>query len=202
MLRLAFIIAASFAASVAVTGQARAQSPFQGPWIGTEAGYERYSSALKGGSVGVSAGWNAALGGGWVAGVEAGYAAPGAKATESLPAITLFTATQTVSTKDRVFGRVRVGRVFGDSVLVYGALGAERFDVEGTITTRPTAACTTPATCRTTTQSIAFAEEAVTAGVGVEWAIGERWRVRAAYDRADGDAFTRNAVSAGVAFAF
>ncbi len=202
MLRFAFIIAAGIAASCAVTGQVRADGPFKGPWVGAEAGYERYSSELKGGSVGVSAGWDAPVGENWIAGVEVGYAAPGAEATESLPAITLFTATQTVSTKDRISGRIRFGRVFGDSVLVYGAIGGERFDVEGTITTRPTAACTTPATCRTTVQSVSFEEEAVTAGVGVEWAIGERWRVRAAYDRADGDAFTRNAVSAGIAFSF
>jgi opacity protein-like surface antigen len=201
MSRLAVIIAA-VAASFAVSGQARAESPFTGPWIGADAGYERYSSALKGGTVGVSAGWDAPVGRNWVAGVEVGYAAPGAEATESLPAITLFTASQTVSTKDRVSGRIRFGRVFGETVLVYGAIGGERFDVEGTITTRPTAACTTPATCRTTVQSVSFEEEAVTAGVGVEWALTERWTVRAAYDRADGDAFTRNAVSAGVALRF
>lgn len=201
MSRLAVIIAA-VAASFAVSGQARAESPFTGPWIGADAGYERYSSALKGGAVGVSAGWDAPVGRDWIAGVEVGYAAPGAEATESLPAITLFTASQTVSTKDRVSGRVRFGRVFGETVLVYGAIGGERFDVEGTITTRPTAACTTPATCRTTVQSVSFEEEAVTVGVGVEWAISDRWSVRAAYDRADGDAFIRNAVSAGVALRF
>jgi opacity protein-like surface antigen len=201
MSRFAFIIAA-VAASFALTGQVRAESPFEGAWIGADAGYERYSSALKGGFVGVSAGWDMTLGRNWVAGVEVGYAAPGAEATESLPAITLFTASQTVSTRDRITGRVRFGRVFGDSVLVYGAIGGERFDVEGTVTTRPTAACTTPATCRTTVQSVSFEEEAVTAGVGVEWAVSDRWSIRAAYDRADGDAFTRNGVSAGVAFRF
>jgi outer membrane autotransporter protein len=172
--------------------------PFTGPYAGVSVGYETYSGPLSGATYGAFVGWDIRLGDAWVVGPELRFGDTTAKQTEVRNTAT-FTATATTRINTQLGAQLRVGRLLNERTLVYVAGGWERFDVDAEVVTQPKAPCTT---CTASTQDFSFSENVWTVSAGTEWAFHDRWRVRAAYTYANGDAYTRHGFSAALAYQF
>lgn len=170
---------------------------FDGPYVGVAAGYEDYSDDLSGATYKAYAGWNIRLGENWVLAPEVSFGESTADGTEVRDTAT-FTETAVVGIDRQIGANLRFGRLVSDNVLVYAAGGWERFEVDAT-TTRRAKPCNN---CTPTVQNFSFDEDLWTIGAGVEVALSEQFTLRGAYTYADGDAYHRHGLTAGLALQF
>ncbi len=170
---------------------------FDGPYVGVAAGYEDYSGDLSGATYKAYAGWNIRLGKDWVLAPEVSIGDSTASNTEVRETAT-FTETAAVGIDRQIGANLRFGRLVSDNVLVYAAGGWERFEVDAA-TTRRAKPCNN---CTPTVQDFSFDEDLWTVGAGVEVALSERIALRGAYTYADGDAYHRHGLTAGLALQF
>ncbi|MDX2237006.1 MAG: outer membrane beta-barrel protein [Hyphomonadaceae bacterium] len=196
------INAAAAALAMGLGAGAAQAEPFQGLHIGLEAASESYDPTPDGEAVYAAfAGWDTRVGSVWVVGGGVRYTIDGASAsaTETTPAGFLQTASVSIEDQWAITGRI--GRVFGERVLVFAEGGFERFDVDAVRTVRA-AVCAPPNGCVVTRNDFSFEETLPTIGAGVEWAASEHVRLRGAYAYGDSDALERNRFSLAVAYAF
>lgn len=186
----AFIVAALAPAAVADT--------FSGPYAGLEAGYEDFTDDLDGGVYGGFAGWDIPVFDNWVFGIEGRLAEPDSSFRMSRDTAT-GTAVSAIDLNEQYGASLRLGRVFGERTLVFGQIGHEWFEVDATITHTPNPPCQQ---CASTVDDFSFDEEMPTYGAGIEHALTSKVRARLVYTYGDGDAYERNRLSVGVAFAF
>lgn len=170
---------------------------FDGPYVGVAAGYEDYSGGLSGATYKAYAGWNIKLGEDWVLAPEVSFGDSTAESTEVRETAT-FTDTAEVGIDRQIGANLRFGRLVSDKVLVYAAGGWERFQVDAT-TTRRAKPCNN---CTPTVQDFSFDEDLWTIGAGVEVALSQQFTLRGAYTYADGDAYHRHGLTAGIAVQF
>jgi len=196
--KLAYLTSVAVCVALAVATHPAQAEPFNGPFIGVEAGYESYPDDLSGGVASLVAGWDFKINDHWVVGVEGRYGEPSASDTETV-ASTTSTAVSKVELSNQYGAGLRVGRIFGERLLVYGTVGAERFDVEAIRTVTPRAPCTN---CNPVRSDFSFTEDVTTFGIGTEWAVADNWSIHGAYTRADGDAYERNSITAGLKLRF
>ncbi|MEO1964775.1 outer membrane beta-barrel protein [Hyphomonas sp.] len=171
---------------------------FSGPYFGLEAGYEDFSDDLDGGVYGVFAGWDIPVFDNWVIGIEGRLAEPDTSFRLSRDTGTA-TAVSAVDLNEQYGASLRFGRLFGERTLVFGQVGHEWFEVDATITTTPTPPCQQ---CAPTLNDFSFDEEMPIYGAGIEHALTEKFRTRLIYTYGDGDAYERNRLSMGIAYAF
>lgn len=195
LLRAGLAVSAATIAAIAL-GAARAES-FHGPYAGAAASYESFSGALSGAAFKAYAGWNIPLGKDWVLAPEVSLAASTAEASETRATAT-FTETTTVGIGRQLGAELRLGRRLCEEALIYAAGGWQRFAVDARTTRRPRPcnACT-PRQCE-----IGFDEDVWTIGAGVELALSRRLTLRGAYAFAEGDAYHRHGLTAGLALQF
>lgn len=195
LLRAGLAVSAATIAAIAL-GAARAES-FHGPYAGAAASYESFSGELSGAAFKAYAGWNIPLGKDWVLAPEVSLAASTAEASETRETAT-FTETTRVSIGRQLGAELRLGRRLSEEALVYAAGGWQRLAVDARATRRPR-----PCNACTPTQSeIGFDEDVWTIGAGVELALSRRVTLRGAYALADGDAYPRHGLTAGLALQF
>lgn len=176
----------SVAAAAAVLGCASASAePFQGAYIGLEAAYDSYSDGPDGAALAAIVGYDVKFADVWVAGGEVRSSSPdvGSSSTRTTGG---FETIATVDIEDQLGASVRFGRLMTPTLLLFGQIGYERFDVNSKVTRRQLPPCTA---CDPTLLDFSFEENQWSFGVGAEWAASERTRVRARYVRGDSDAF-------------
>ncbi len=190
------------AAAAFATCAAHAQDlPFNGPRIGAEVSYEDFGSGTDGATVAALAGWDFAVGKGWVIGATGRYALVGVDGSETTQTPAGLFQTADVSIRDNWGLAARVGHVVGDNVLIFGEAGYEGLRVNAVRTLRA-AACVPPNGCQISREDFSFNEDLWTLGVGAEWALTGNLRLRGQYTYGDSKAFDRNRLSLGVAWQF
>lgn len=198
LLRAGLAVSAATIAAIALgnAGAARAES-FDGPYAGAAASHESFSGELSGGAFKAYAGWNVPLGKDWVLAPEVSLAASTAEASETRETAAFTEATR-VSIDRQRGAEPRLGRRLSEELLIYAACGWQRFAVDARTTRRPRPcnACT-PRQCE-----IGFDEDVWTIGAGVELALSRRLTLRGAYAFAEGDAYHRHGLTAGLALQF
>lgn len=196
--RTGMSVAATTIAAIVFGNAAIAHAePFDGPYVGVAAGYEDYSGDLSGATYKAYAGWNIRLADKWVLAPEVSFGDSTADSTEVRETAT-FTETADVGIDRQIGANLRFGRLVSDNVLVYAAGGWERFRVDAS-TTRRAKPCNN---CTPTVQEFSFDEDLWTLGAGVEVALSEQLALRGAYTYADGDAYHRHSLTAGLALQF
>lgn len=183
---------------IAAFAPAAAADTFNGPYVGLEAGYEDFSDNLDGGVYGVFAGWDVPVFNNWVVGVEGRLAEPESSFRLSRDTGAA-TAVSAVDLNEQYGAGLRFGRLFGDRTLIFGQAGHEWFEVDAAITSTPTPPCQQ---CAPTINDFSFDEEMPTYGAGIEHALTSKVRARLVYTYGDGDAYERNRLSIGIAYAF
>lgn len=178
--------------------QASAQQ-FSGPYVAIEAAHEDYE-AVDGESLALTAGWDVEVAPAWVAGASVRATVDGVADTR-IQAVGMNTATTETSLEDQWSVNARVGRVFGDRVLVFGQLGYEQFHYNAVRELRAPV-CVPPNGCLISRLDGSFDEEMVTYGAGIEWAATDNWRLRGTYTFGDGDAFEQKRFALTAAFQF
>ena len=179
-----------------LAGQASAQQ-FDGPYAGLEVAHED-NDAVTGEAVALIAGWDAEVAPAWVLGAEVRITIDGVEDSRT-QAVGVNTATTETAVEDQWGVNVRVGRVIGDRVLVFGQLGYERFHYNAVRELRAPV-CAPPSGCLISRLDSSFDEETLTFGGGVEWAATDHWRLRGTYTYSDSDAFERNRFAIAAAF--
>ena len=200
-MKKATLLAATALLSGLCTQTAQAE-PFQGPHVGLEVASESYDPTPEGEAVyALAAGWDVAFARGWVVGAGVRYTLDGVSASETTltPGGLLQTADISIENQWALTGRV--GRVFGDTVLVFAEGGYERFDVDAQRTVRAQV-CAPPSGCVVTRGDFSFEEELWTIGAGVEWAATDHVRLRGVYSYGDSEALERNRFSLAAAYQF
>ena len=200
-MKKATLLAATALLSGLCTQTAQAE-PFQGPHVGLEVASESYDPTPEGEAVyALAAGWDVAFARGWVVGAGVRYTLDGVSASETTltPGGLLQTADISIENQWALTGRV--GRVFGDTVLVFAEGGYERFDVDAQRTVRAQV-CAPPSGCVVTRVDFSFEEELWTIGAGVEWAATDHVRLRGVYSYGDSEALERNRFSLAAAYQF
>lgn len=194
--RLLLIAAVTFVSAIA--SHAAAQQ-FSGPYVAVEAAHEDYD-AVDGESFALIAGWDVEVAPAWVMGASIRATVDGVTDTRT-QTIGANTATTETALKDQWSVNARIGRVFGDRVLVFGQLGYEQFHYNAVRELRAPV-CVPPNGCLISRLDGSFDEEMVTYGAGVEWAATDHWRLRGTYTFGDGDAFEQKRFALTAAFQF
>ena len=181
-----------------IASHAAAQQ-FSGPYVAVEAALEDYD-AVDGESFALIAGWDFEVAPAWVVGASFRATVDGVSDTRT-QAVGVNTATTETSLEDQWSVNARVGRVFGDRVLVFGQLGYEQFHYSAVRELRAPV-CAPPNGCLISRLDGSFDEEMVTYGAGVEWAATDHWRLRGTYTFGDGDAFEQKRFALTAAYQF
>jgi outer membrane autotransporter protein len=192
------------AAAVAMAGwQAGVPAAdFTGPWVGAEAAWEDYGGGPdEGESWALNAGWDFAAGSDWVAGVGLRAVVSGVDETETTTSASAI-ATSRVQLEDQWNLSGRIGYRATPQVLVYGELGYERVHVNAVRTVRPLPGCVPASSCTPTRNDFSFDEDLWTAGLGIDWSVTDRVRLRGSYSYGDSTAFERNRLAVGLSYAF
>jgi opacity protein-like surface antigen len=171
---------------------------FNGPYVGVGGGYESYSGDLNGATYQVHAGWDVKVAGRLVLGAELRLGDSTAENVERRETAT-FTDVATTRINQQIGGQLRAGYLATDRVLIYASGGGERFKVDAATVRTPKPPCTN---CTPNTQDFSFKEKVWTVGGGVEVGLSDRFRLRAAYSYADGDAYHRHSLSASLGVSF
>ncbi len=173
-------------------------NPFAGPYVGADAGFERWNGLIdgNGASLGLFAGYNAALSDRLVLGAEARIGDSDVKRTQ-----TLVTQSATRVT-DRSVGRdlglaARLGLVLGERTLVYGRAGWERVRLNIVSVRTPTPPTANP---NPVIDDQSLHQDSLVLGVGIEQRLTRKVGVRLSYDY--GERLERHQLRAGVVFAF
>jgi len=182
----------------AIASHAAAQQ-FSCPYVAVEAAHEDYD-AVDGESFALIAGWDFEVAPAWVVGASFRATVDGVSDTRT-QTVGVNTATTETSLEDQWSVNARVGRVFGDRVLVFGQLGYEQFHYNAVRELRAPV-CVPPNGCLISRLDGSFDEEMVTYGAGVEWAATDNWRLRGTYTFGDGDAFEQKRFALTAAFQF
>lgn len=195
--QLKTMLAIGIAGLAATMAQA---NEFTGPYLGAETSYEFYPDDFNGPTIGAVAGYSLAAGDVLI-GLEARYAKPFARNTTTVD-LGRSVATTRVTLDHQIGAQLRLGYRLSDRVALFGTVGGERFDVNAVRSVAPKPNCTPAAQCAPSRNDFSFSEELITAGAEVEWRFADKWRARAGYRYADGDAYTRNAVTLALVRAF
>lgn len=182
----------------AISTHAAAQQ-FSGPYVAIEAAHEDYD-AVDGESFALIAGWDVEVAPAWIVGASVRATLDGVAGTRT-QTIGANTATTETAIEDQWSVTARVGRVFGDRVLVFGQLGYEQFHYSAVRELRAPV-CAPPNGCLISRLDGSFDEALVTYGAGVEWAATDHWRLRGTYTLGDGDAFEQKRFALTAAFRF
>lgn len=192
------LLAATVTMISAIATHAAAQQ-FSGPYLAVEAAHEDYD-AVAGKSFALTAGWDVEVAPAWVVGASVRATLDGVADTRT-QAVGVNKATVETSLEDQWGINGRVGRVFGDRVLVFGQLGYEQFHYSAVRELRAPV-CAPPNGCLISRLDGSFDEEIVTYGAGVEWAATDHWRLRGTYTLGEGDAVEQKRFALTVAFQF
>lgn len=195
-------LALTAAALMLATVNPAIAEPFSGPYVSLEGALEDLdTSSDRESSYAILGGWDFRIGETWVAGAALRVTIDGASASETTPVTGGNLLISKASVEDQVGVSARIGRIFGDRVLVFAEGGLERFEVKGSQTIR-SGTCTTPNGCEISRDAFSSTEEMWTIGAGAELALTDRWSLRASYDYGESDAFDRNRLRFGASFHF
>jgi outer membrane autotransporter protein len=190
------------AAAGTLASAAQAQDhPFSGPRVGFEVAYEDFGSGTNGATVSMLAGWDFALGRGWVIGGTGRFALVGVEGSETARTPGGLLQTADVSIRDNWGLSARIGHVVGSKVLIFGEAGYESLRLDAVRTVRAEF-CVPPNGCQVSQEDFSFDEDLWTIGVGAEWAITDHLRLRGQYTYGESKAFDRNRLSLGIAWQF
>lgn len=192
------LLTAAVAVISTIASHAAAQQ-FSGPYVAVEAAVEDYD-AVDGESFALIAGWDVEVAPAWVVGAAVRMTLDGVSDTRT-QTIGANTATTETAIEDQWSINARVGRVFGDRVLVFGQLGYEQFHYNAVRELRAPV-CAPPNGCLISRLEGSFDEEMVTYGAGVEWAATDNWRLRGTYTLGEADAFDQKRFALTASYRF
>ena len=192
-------LAATAAAICALAACSASAQAFTGATLAVEFASEEFGS-LEGTATTVVAGWDFAVTPEWQwgLGLRRTFADVEERRTEPLGA-----NVQDIiaSIDDRRGASLRIGRTLGARWLAYAEVGYERYDYSGLRVLRAPV-CAPPTSCVISRLDQAFDDSMVSFGVGMEWAMTDSARLRAALGRGDSDTFDRQFASISLAWNF
>lgn len=162
------ILAATAVAIVSAASTQASARQFEGPYVGVEAAYEDYDGT-DGEAFGLIAGWDAAVGPAWVIGASVHVTVQGVEGSRTQTQGGNIETTE-VSIEDQWGVNVRVGRRFGDRVLVFGQLGYEQLHYSVVRELRAPVCAPPSGGCLISRVDSSSDEKMLTYGAGVEWA--------------------------------
>jgi opacity protein-like surface antigen len=198
MTRTVHAVAASAVALIGLLAAPARSNPFAGPYVGADVGYERWQGLLDrgGASYGLFAGYNAALSGRIIAGVEARIGDSDVRRSQTTTAPSFTRVVQRSIGRD-IGLAARLGMRIGDSSMVFGRAGWEKVRFNTVATRTPTPPTTNP---NPVIDDQSGHDDSLVLGFGVEQRVTGKVGFRLSYDY--GQRFERHQLRAGVVLAF